>query len=57
MAEEDPGLWNVKSCRMAFSHKKVDPFKILDPQLLESPTDMLDHQNMKWCKPTDCKKT
>ena len=47
MAEEDPGLWNVKSCCTAFSHKKVDPFKILDPQLLESPTDMLDQQNMK----------
>ena len=47
MAEEDPGLWNVKSCCMAFSHKKVDPLKIFDLQLLESPTDMLDHQNMK----------
>ena len=47
MAEEDPGSWNVKSCCMAFSHKKVDPLKIFDPQLLESPTDMLDQQNMK----------
>ena len=41
---------------VAFSHKKLDLLKILDPQLLESPTDMLDQQNMKWCKPSDCKK-
>ena len=47
MAEKDPGLWNVKSCSMAFSHKKSDPLKNLDPQLLESPTDMLVQQNMK----------
>ena len=47
MAGEDPGLWNVKSCSMAFSHKRVDPLKISDPQLLESPADMLDQQNMK----------